>query len=48
MLVGEDAAQLTAATKDMLNGHWKKGHIPDRWDGRSGERILQILIEHYQ
>lgn len=48
MLVGEDAAQLTAATKDMLNGHWKKGHIPDRWDGRSGERILQILIEHCQ
>ncbi len=44
-LVGEDADQLAQALRRLLNGEWKKGSIPDRWDGRSAERIVQILAE---
>lgn len=42
-LVGEDPAQLGEKLSQLLGGHWKKAGIPDRWDGRSAERILQIL-----
>ncbi len=44
-LVGEDADQLAQTLRRLLNGEWKKGSIPDRWDGRSAERIVQILAE---
>ena len=45
VLVGEDAGKLAAAIKDMVTGNWKPCGIPDRWDGRTAERILQILLE---
>lgn len=45
VLVGEDAHLLGKAVEDMVNGAWKKCAIPDRWDGRSAERIVQILLE---
>lgn len=45
VLVGEDAGKLAAAIKDMVTSNWKPCGIPDRWDGRSAERILQILLE---
>ena len=43
-LVGEDAERLRDALRRMLAGDWKTGSLPDRWDGRSAERIVQILI----
>jgi UDP-N-acetylglucosamine 2-epimerase (non-hydrolysing) len=43
VLVGEDAEQLKKAMHDLLDGNWKKGSLPDRWDGRTAERIVQIL-----
>ena len=45
VLVGEDAELLRSALGDMVSGSWKKCGIPDRWDGRSAERIVQILLE---
>ena len=44
-LVGEDPALLQERMSVLLKGEWKKCGIPDRWDGRSAERILQILVE---
>ena len=43
VLVGEDAEQLEKALRDMIGGNWKKCSLPDRWDGRTAERIVQIL-----
>lgn len=43
-LVGEDPEQLNATISKLIAGQWKSSAIPDRWDGRSGERILQTLI----
>ena len=43
VLVGEDAEQLKKAMRDLLDGNWKKCSLPDRWDGRTAERIVQIL-----
>lgn len=44
VLVGEDPVQLREAVAKMISGTWKTAAIPDRWDGRSGERIVQTLI----
>ena len=43
VLVGEDADQLREAVAKMVSGDWKKCALPDRWDGRTAERIVQIL-----
>jgi UDP-N-acetylglucosamine 2-epimerase (non-hydrolysing) len=44
ILVGEDADKLREAVSQMVKGEWKKCALPDRWDGRTAERIVQILI----
>ena len=44
VLVGEDPDKLYEAVTNMVNGTWKKCALPDRWDGRTAERIVQILI----
>ena len=43
-LVGEDAGKLRDALRCLVAGEWKTGNLPDRWDGRSAERIVQILL----
>ena len=45
VLVGEDAQKLHTAVSDMVGGKWKAATIPDRWDGRSAERIVQTLVD---
>ena len=45
VLVGEDPVLLADAVDKMVSGAWKSSAIPDRWDGRTAERILQILLE---
>ena len=44
VLVGEDADKLREAMLKMVKGEWKKSALPDRWDGRTAERIVQILL----
>ena len=44
-LVGEDPQLLGEMVGKMVRGEWKQGALPDRWDGRTAERIVQILME---
>lgn len=44
VLVGEDAARLSDALAVLQRGEWKKCSLPDRWDGRTAERIVQTLL----
>lgn len=44
VLVGEDADRLREAVSDMAEGKWKRHSLPDRWDGRTAERIVHILL----
>lgn len=46
VLVGEDAEILGDAVGKMTRGEWKQSGLPERWDGRSAERIVQILMEY--
>lgn len=45
MLVGEDVEALSQSLEVMIKGEWKKGVLPEKWDGRTSERIVQILTE---
>ena len=43
VLVGEDAKRLADELHRMLAGDWPTGQLPDRWDGRTAERIVSML-----
>ena len=44
VLVGENSGKLREAVRQMVSGKWKKCALPDRWDGRTAERIVQIIL----
>ena len=44
VLVGEDTNRLRDELQRMVSGQWKTSSLPDRWDGRTAERIVQILM----
>lgn len=44
VLVGEDPQRLKEEIQRIEAGQWKKCALPDRWDGRTAERIVQILL----
>lgn len=43
VLVGTSPGRLAVPLADVLAGRWKPGTIPERWDGRAGERIVKEL-----
>lgn len=43
-LVGEDADKLSVALQTVMDGNWKTGVLPEKWDGRTADRIIQILL----
>lgn len=42
-LVGDDPVALRSALERLFAGGWKKGGIPELWDGHAGERIVAEL-----
>ena len=44
VLVGTDQQKLSEALRLMLNHEWKEAALPIRWDGRTAERIVRILL----
>lgn len=42
-LLGTDPAALKPALDRLFAGQWKKGGIPEKWDGKTGERIVAEL-----
>jgi len=43
-LVGENTFALSAAMDKLMHGEWKHTTLPDRWDGRTAERIVQTML----
>lgn len=44
-LLGTNPSALEPAMRKLLGGQWKKGGIPPLWDGKTSERIIEILIK---
>jgi UDP-N-acetylglucosamine 2-epimerase (non-hydrolysing) len=41
-----DLDTVEAGSQRILRGDWKPGKAPDLWDGRTAERIVQVLAEY--
>ena len=42
-LIGTDPSNLKPALDRLFAGQWKRGGIPAKWDGKTGERIATVL-----
>lgn len=47
-LIGNDPTALKPAFDRLFDNLWKKGAIPEKWDGRAGERIVAVLRRHLE
>jgi UDP-N-acetylglucosamine 2-epimerase (non-hydrolysing) len=43
VLVGTDPEKLKAEVRRILGGKFPEGRIPEKWDGKAGERLVAIL-----
>jgi UDP-N-acetylglucosamine 2-epimerase (non-hydrolysing) len=43
ILVGQDSQELAVELSAILDGRAKRGSVPPLWDGRTGERIADVL-----
>ncbi len=43
-LLGTNPAAIAPAMKKLFAGEWKKGSIPEKWDGKTASRIVDILV----
>lgn len=44
-LLGTDPAAIPPAFEKLFAGNWKTGNIPPLWDGKTAERIIDILLK---
>jgi UDP-N-acetylglucosamine 2-epimerase (non-hydrolysing) len=45
LLIGDDMGLLNRSLAQIEQRAWKKGSIPDYWDGKAGERIVERLVQ---
>jgi UDP-N-acetylglucosamine 2-epimerase (non-hydrolysing) len=45
MLVGTDPQRIVQEADSILHGHTRTGSIPEKWDGRAAERIVDVLLD---
>jgi UDP-N-acetylglucosamine 2-epimerase (non-hydrolysing) len=44
-LIGTNPEAVAPAMEKLFSGKWKKGSIPELWDGKTSRRIVDILAE---
>ena len=44
-LIGTDPEALKPVMERLFEGKWKKGGIPELWDGRAAERIIEVIMK---
>ena len=42
-MVGTDPQNIVPYMQKLVNGQWKKGKIPNLWDGKTADRIVSII-----
>jgi len=48
VLIGSDPKLIPLAFKKLFDGQWKKGIIPELWDGRASERIVSGIMDIFK
>ena len=44
-LIGTSAKAIQPVLQKLFSGQWKKGSIPDLWDGKTAGRVIKILLK---
>ena len=44
-LIGTNPAAIKPTLEKLFAGNWKKGGIPELWDGKAAERIITVINE---
>lgn len=47
-LIGTDPKAVAPAMEKLFSGKWKKGSIPELWDGKTSPRIVNHLLEIFK
>ena len=47
-LLGTDPKTIKPALDKLFNGNWKKGGIPELWDGKASERIVDHILNNFE
>ena len=47
VLVGTDPHRILREANSILDGHTRPGAIREKWDGRAGERIVDVLLSQH-
>jgi UDP-N-acetylglucosamine 2-epimerase (non-hydrolysing) len=43
-VVGVEAANIYGCWRDVVEGRWPAGELPELWDGKAAERIARVLV----
>jgi UDP-N-acetylglucosamine 2-epimerase (non-hydrolysing) len=43
-IVGLDPAAIHASWREVVEGRWPAGELPEHWDGKAAERIARVLV----
>ena len=43
-VVGVDREKILTIIQDILQGRYKKGKIPEKWDGKASKRIVESIL----
>lgn len=44
-LIGTDPRSIEPALKKLFSGKWKKGEVPELWDGKTANRIIDAILK---
>ena len=47
-LIGTNPKAIQPAMEKLFSGTWKKGSIPELWDGHTAERIVEVLLRIFK
>jgi len=43
LIIGASSERITSESRNILNGKAKQGRVPDLWDGKAAQRIVEII-----
>lgn len=47
-LIGTNPKAVQPALEKLFSGHWKKGGVPELWDGKTAERIVEKIVTLFE